>query len=419
MSRSEFEKVAIVGLGYIGLPTAAVLASRGIQVLGIDVNERVVRIVNQGDVHIIEPELDMVVRGSVNSGRLRATITPEPADVFILAVPTPFTAEHGPDLSYVEAAAKSIAGVLEPGNLVILESTSPVGGTEAVAAWLAEARPDLRLPAPGGGGDEVDVHVGHCPERVLPGNVLRELVENDRIVGGLTPRCAERAAAFYSLFVQGRCLTTDARTAELVKLAENSFRDVNIAFANELSLICRRLGIDVWGVIELANHHPRVNILRPGPGVGGHCIAVDPWFIVHSAPEEARMIRTAREVNDDKPRRLTAQIREMAEGLERPRIACLGLSYKPDIDDVRESPSVEIVRQLAASGGAAIDVVEPHLRELPAPLRDLPGVRLVAAEDAVREADVVVLLVGHRAFREIDRSRLAGKRIVDAIGLWR
>jgi UDP-N-acetyl-D-mannosaminuronic acid dehydrogenase len=417
MSRSEFQKVAIVGLGYIGLPTAAVLASRGVQVLGIDVNERVVRIVNQGSVHIIEPELDMVVRGSVNSGRLRATTTPEPADVFVLAVPTPYDPEHGPDLSYVEAAAKSIAGVLAPGNLVILESTSPVGGTEAVAAWLAEARPDLRFP--GGGADEVDVHVGHCPERVLPGNVLRELVENDRIVGGLTPRCAERAAAFYSLFVQGRCLTTDARTAELVKLSENSFRDVNIAFANELSIICERLGVDVWGVIELANHHPRVNILRPGPGVGGHCIAVDPWFIVHSAPEESRLIRTAREVNDDKPARLIARIREAAADLDRPRIACLGLSYKPDIDDLRESPALRVVRELAAAGGAELLVVEPHLREPPEGLRDLDGVRLAGAEEAIRKADVVVMLVGHRAFREIDRSLLAGKRIVDAIGLWR
>src|SRR5690554_1195975 len=299
----DFNTISMVGLGYIGLPTAAVIASRRKKVIGVDVNPTAVETINRGEVHIVEPELDIVVHSAVKEGYLRATLDPEPADAFLIAVPTPFKAEDGkehvPDLKYIESAAKAIAPVLEKGNLVILESTSPVGATERMAEWLAEACPDLVFPQ--AGGEASDIRIAHCPERVLPGHVIRELVSNDRVIGGMTPKCSEAAAELYGLFVEGECVKTTARTAEMAKLTENSFRDVNIAFANELSLICDKLEIDVWELIELANRHPRVSILKPGPGVGGHCIAVDPWFIVSETPEQARLIRTAREVNDGKP----------------------------------------------------------------------------------------------------------------------
>ena len=282
----NFKTISIIGLGYIGLPTAAVFASRKIKVIGVDVNQKTVDTINRGQIHIVEPDLDMVVHAAVTEGYLRATTQPEPADVFLVAVPTPFKGDHEPDLAYIEAASKSIAPVLKRGDLVILESTSPMGATEQMAAWMAESRPDLTFPQ--GHGEDSDIRVAHCPERVLPGHVLRELVQNDRVIGGMTPRCSAAAAALYKIFVRGECVITDARTAEMCKLTENSFRDVNIAFANELSIICDKLGINVWELIKMANRHPRVNILQPGPGVGGHCIAVDPWFIVSAAPEEAR-----------------------------------------------------------------------------------------------------------------------------------
>lgn len=297
----NFDTISVIGLGYIGLPTAAVIASRQKKVIGVDVNEHAVDTINCGDIHIVEPELDIVVRAAVTEGYLKATTKPQPADAFLIAVPTPFFSDsegknHKADLSYIEAASKALAPVLKAGDLVVLESTSPVGATEKMAAWLADARPDLTFPQTH--GESSDIRIAHCPERVLPGHVVRELVENDRVIGGMTPRCSEAAAALYKIFVEGECLVTTARTAEMAKLTENSFRDVNIAFANELSIICEKLGINVWELISLANRHPRVNILQPGAGVGGHCIAVDPWFIVDSCPEEARLIRTAREVND-------------------------------------------------------------------------------------------------------------------------
>jgi UDP-N-acetyl-D-mannosaminuronic acid dehydrogenase len=415
--KPSFSRVSVVGLGYVGLPVAAVLASRGVEVIGVDVNERAVALINQGKAHIIEPDLDIIVNAAVATGKLRAVTRPEPADAFIIAVPTPFTEGHRPDLSYLKAAVDAVAPVLKKGDLVILESTSPVGTTEAMAAQLAALRPDLRFPHIA--ADEADIQVAHSPERVLPGRVLLELVQNDRVVGGLSSRCAERAAALYKLFVTGECLLADARTAELVKLAENSYRDVNIAFANELSLVCDRLGIDVWRVIQLANRHPRVGILKPGPGVGGHCIAVDPWFIVDSAPHETPLIQTARSVNDSKPHHVAEKVRAAVSGLVDPAVACLGLAYKADIDDLRESPAVEVVRLLAGMGLGSLLVVEPHVSELPAPLAGLTGVRLTGLEEALAVARAVVLLADHQPFRVLDRKLLAGKAIIDTRGAWR
>src|SRR5215475_2416032 len=352
--------VCVVGLGYIGLPTAATLASRGVDVIGVDINPRVVDAVNAGQPYFSEPDLDMLLRAATTLRKLRATLQPEAADAFIIAVPTPFHEDRSPNLDYIERAADAIAPVLVTGNVVILESSSPVGTTERLAHRLAHLRPDLRFP-PAQGLERIDVHVAHCPERVLPGRMVRELIENDRIIGGLTEACAEHAEAVYRVFLQGKVLRTDAATAELVKLVENAYRDVNIAFANELSLICDQLGLNVWHVIELANRHPRVSILQPGPGVGGHCIAVDPWFIISSAPERSRLIRTAREVNDGKPQFVVSQIRERAERFKRPVVACLGLSYKPDVDDVRESPAIAIAAQLACAGQDRILVADPNL----------------------------------------------------------
>ncbi len=413
----QFDRVSVIGLGYIGLPTAAVLANRGINVVGVDVAPEVVDRLNRGEVHILEPDLDVLVRAGVNSGHLKTTLTPEPAQVFVIAVPTPFREDRSPDLSFVESACRAIAPVLERGNLVILESTSPVGTTERVAHWLAEARPDLTFPkCP---TDRGDVYLAHCPERVLPGRILRELVENTRIIGGITPGCAAKAEQFYRTFVSGRCILTRARAAELCKLTENAFRDVNIAFANELSLICARLGIDVWEVIELANHHPRVNILQPGPGVGGHCIAVDPWFIVHSAPEEARLIRTAREVNDAKPEWILRRMLDASERFKEPRIACLGLSYKANIDDLRESPALHIVEAFARRRLGEVFVVEPHIPALPPALKEHAHVGLTDLSTAVERADIVVGLVDHEAFKTLDRSALMSKVLIDARGMWR
>ncbi|MBW1465422.1 UDP-N-acetyl-D-mannosaminuronic acid dehydrogenase, partial [Campylobacter jejuni] len=275
---NQFNKVCVIGLGYIGLPTAAIFASRKIKVIGVDINQNIVDIINKGKIHIVEPGLDILVHMVVNDGYLKATTLPEEADAFIIAVPTPFKGDnHEPNLDYIEMASKAIAKVLKKGNLVILESTSPVGTTEQMAKWLAEERSDLSFPHQC--GEVSDIKIAHCPERVLPGQVIRELVENDRIIGGMTQKCAEYAIRLYKIFVQGECIMTNARTAEMTKLTENSFRDLNIAFANELSILCDKLDINVWELIKLANRHPRVNILQPGCGVGGHCIAVDPWFI--------------------------------------------------------------------------------------------------------------------------------------------
>jgi len=413
----NYETICVIGLGYIGLPTAAVIAGRKKKVIGVDVNPKAVDIINRGKIHIMEPDLDVVVHGVVTEGWLRATSSPEPADAFLIAVPTPFKDGKVPDLSYIEAATKAIAPVLEAGNLVILESTSPVGATEQLAAWLAEARPDLTFPQTH--GEASDIRIAHCPERVLPGHVLRELVQNDRVVGGLTPKCSEAAVAFYKIFVEGDCIVTDARTAEMCKLAENSFRDVNIAFANEMSVICEGLGIDVWELINLANRHPRVNILKPGPGVGGHCIAVDPWFIVASAPTEARLVRAAREINDAKPDWVIGQVRAgIGEFLvSNPdktardvTLACLGLTFKPNIDDLRQSPALQIAARLADSHEGRLMLVEPNIESLPDSLK---GHEKVDIEEAIAQADVLVLLVAHDAFRDID-ARLTPKQILFA-----
>jgi len=410
----EFKKISVFGLGYIGLPTAAVIASRGIDVVGIDVSEQAVKTINAGKIHIVEPDLDIVVKAVVSMGKLRATLVPESADAFMIAVPTPFDAEHKPDLSYIEASAKAIGPVLEKGNLVILESTSPVGATEKLAEWLAQARPDLTFPQQH--PDSIDVNIAHCPERVLPGHVLHELVSNDRIIGGLSDECALKAQALYEIFVKGECILTNSRTAELSKLTENAFRDVNIAFANELSMICDHLKINPWNLITLANRHPRVNILSPGPGVGGHCIAVDPWFIVDSAPEQAKLIKTARLVNDAKPHHVLNKIKAVADQFKRPVVLCMGLAFKADIDDLRESPAVEIVEALVAENVGTILAVEPNIKALPEQLA-AKGVELVGLEEGLERANVLLVLVGHKPFKLLRQEHFMSKAMVDTCGL--
>ena len=416
----DFKRISVIGLGYIGLPTAAVFASRGIEVIGVDVNQKAVDTINQGNIHIVEPDLDIVVRSVVSMGKLRATTTPEAAQAFLIAVPTPFIFnkeqgdDHEPDLSYIEKAAKAIAPVLDKGNLVILESTSPVGATEQMAAWLAAARPDLTFPQQA--GEQADIQVAHCPERVLPGHVLRELVSNDRVIGGMTPNCSAKAVALYKTFVMGECVVTNARTAEMAKLTENSFRDVNIAFANELSMICDKLKINVWELIKLANRHPRVNILSPGPGVGGHCIAVDPWFIVNSCPNEAKLIHQARLVNDFKPHYVIEKITCAADQFKKPVIACLGLAFKADIDDLRESPALDIVKHLAEQGVGRILAVEPNIQQLPTKLATA-GVELATLEQALEQANVVVVLVDHKQFKSCDKSLFLSKVMIDTRGI--
>ena len=417
----KFETISVIGLGYIGLPTAAVFASRKVRVIGVDVNPIAVETIARGDVHIVEPDLDMVVHAAVKGGFLCATLIPEPADAFLIAVPTPFSEGYKPDLSYVEQACKSIAPVLRSGNLVVLESTSPVGSTERVAEWLAELRPDLSFPQQV--GESSDIRIAHCPERVLPGKVLRELVENNRIIGGMTPACSKAAMQLYRVFVRGECVMTDARTAEMCKLAENSYRDVNIAFANELASICDKLSINSWELIGLANLHPRVNILQPGPGVGGHCIAIDPWFIVDAAPQEARLIRQARQINDEKPGQVMVRVdraiavwRDRHPGLEA-KVACLGLSYKADIDDVRASPAITIANGLAGLYPGAVLAVEPNLQEAP---NELDGsVQFVELAYALDKADILVLLVTHKEFLEVREPSIANKVILDTCGAWK
>ena len=400
----SFKKVSVIGLGYIGLPTAAMFASRQIEVVGVDVNQAAVDIINQGKIHIVEPDLDIVVSAAVTEGFLKATTKPEAADAFIIAVPTPFKEGNKPDLKYIKAACDAIAPVLSVGNLIILESTSPVGATEQMAQWLADARPDLSFPQ--SAGEQADVNVSHCPERVLPGQVMRELIDNARIIGGMTPKCAERSVDLYRSFVKGECITTDARTAEMAKLTENSFRDVNIAFANELSVICDKLDIDVWELIKLSNLHPRVNILQPGCGVGGHCIAVDPWFIVDSAPEESRLIHTARVVNDDKPLwvidKVKAAVLDVAsnsgKSISDISVACFGLAFKANIDDLRESPALKIFKRLNDEEAFNCVAVEPNIHELP---DSLSGANLTTVEDAITTADICLLLVAHDEFLQL------------------
>jgi UDP-N-acetyl-D-mannosaminuronic acid dehydrogenase len=414
----SFQKVSVIGLGYIGLPTAAVLASRGINVIGVDVNQAAVDTINAGNIHIVEPDLDIVVRSVVTTGNLIAKTTPEASDAFMVAVPTPFKhnddGSHKPDLSYIESAAKSIAPFLEKGNLVVLESTSPVGTTEQLAEWLAQIRPDLSFPQDV--GDSADINIAHCPERVLPGYVLQELVSNDRVIGGMSKTCSEKAVALYEKFVRGECIVTSARTAEMAKLTENSFRDVNIAFANELSTICDKLKINVWELIKLANRHPRVTILNPGPGVGGHCIAVDPWFIVDSCPDEAKIIKQARLTNDAKPYYVIDQIVHAADEFKRPVIACLGLAFKADIDDLRESPALQIVKELASKNIGNILAVEPNIKSLPEDVVHA-GVELSTLSNALEKANVVVILVDHKEFKAADKIQFATKVVIDTRGI--
>lgn len=421
-----FQIISMIGLGYIGLPTATLFASRQKKVIGVDVSQRVVDTVNQGKIHIIEPDLDMLVHAAVTAGFLRATIKPEPSDAFLIAVPTPFMDGHKPDLRYIESAAKSIAIVLKKGDLVILESTSPVGTTEKMAAWLAEARPDLTFPQHL--GDDADVQVAHCPERVLPGKVVLELVENDRVIGGMTKKATAMAMSLYKIFVKGELVATDARTAEMCKLTENSFRDVNIAFANELSMICDKLDINVWELIQLANRHPRVGILQPGAGVGGHCIAVDPWFIVDSAPQESRIIRTAREVNDHKPQwileKVKAAITDVLSShpkktISQVKVACLGLAFKPDIDDLRESPALAIAHQVSKLGCQTL-VVEPNVDSGDEHV-DLGDLKLSSVESCLTVdnggADIICILVKHRQFVELTSTIKQHPKVIDAVGL--
>jgi len=413
---TEFNKICVLGLGYVGLPTAAIFASHGVQVIGVDINEITVETINQGKIHIVEPGLDIMVNGAVSTGKLVADPQPQPADAYIIAVPTPFKNANKPDLSFVEAAARSIAPVLAKGALVILESTSPIGTTEKVCRWLAEERDDLSFPHVA--HDNADVQVSHSPERVLPGNVLVELVNNDRVVGGISPYCATRTRRLYKIAVEGECLLTTAATAEFIKLSENAYRDVNIAFANELSIVADKVGINVWQAIELANHHPRVNILQPGPGVGGHCIAVDPWFIVDSAPDDTPLIQSAREVNDGKPDHIVRKILATAEKNGATTIACLGLAYKANIDDMRESPAVTITATLTERFDGEVLVVEPNIKILPSALADTKGLTLCDLDHALNKSQVIALLVDHQEFQELDRTRLEDKAVVDTRGIW-
>lgn len=411
----EIKTVSVIGMGYIGLPTCAIFASRGLHVVGVDVNQTVVDKVNRGEIHIVEPDLDGLIQKVVANGQLRAFTAPQPADAHVIAVPTPITDEMKPDISYVLAAAESVAPVLKAGDLVVLESTSPVGTTRRMAALLAELRPDLKFPHEH--GEAADVHVAYSPERVLPGKVLTELVNNDRSVGGLSKKSTARAVALYSSFVAGDLFMTSAESAELVKLTENAFRDVNIAFANEMAAVCQDLGLNVWEVIELANRHPRVNILQPGPGVGGHCIAVDPYFIIDAAPDSTQLMSASRKINAARPHTVVGDIAALLEPGKPQTVACLGLSFKPNIDDVRESPAVEVVKLLSELEGIKIVAAEPHIDALPAELQG-KGIVFTDALSAIDRADIVVLLVDHRQFGLIDPEALADKKLVDTRGLW-
>jgi UDP-N-acetyl-D-mannosaminuronic acid dehydrogenase len=421
----SFNTISVIGLGYIGLPTAAMFASKEKKVIGVDVSQHAVDIINTGKVHIVEPELAVMVKKAVDGGFLKATTTPEPADAFLIAVPTPFLpikdqdSTPEPDLSYIESAAKAVAKVLKKGDLVILESTSPVGATEQMSAWLAEERSDLSFPQTH--GEDSDIRIAHCPERVLPGHVVRELVENDRVIGGMTNKCSEASIEVYKTFVEGDCVVTNARTAEMTKLTENASRDVSIAFANELSVICDKLDVDVWELIDLANRHPRVNILQPGPGVGGHCIAVDPWFIVSQVPEEARLIKEARKINDEKPawvvERVKSRIADFLQDNPEKRItditiACYGLAFKANIDDLRESPALAIAQELTRMHSGSTLSVEPNICQLPPNISDI---NLKKYDYAIKTADIHIMLVDHKLFKE---NKMLDKIVIDFKGVW-
>ena len=417
MRGENLPQVSVIGLGYIGLPTAAIIARSGMAVHGVDVSQAVVDTINRGEIHIEEVDLDGLVQGVVQRGLLRAGTEVQPADVFVIAVPTPFHKDgaHTPDISYVLGAAENVAGVIKPGDCVILESTSPVGTTEAMRDMIASRRPDLKVPGLCEGTP--DIAIAYCPERVLPGHILKELIENDRSIGGITPRCARKALAFYKRFVRGTCVTTDAKSAEMTKLVENAYRDVNIAFANELSIVADAMGLDVWEVIKLANRHPRVNILTPGPGVGGHCIAVDPWFIVHGAPHETPLIRTARGVNDGKIHHVIARAAALVEANPQAKVACLGLAFKANIDDFRESPARLVAATLARRFGERIHIVEPYAAELPREFEGT-GAKQIDIDTALEECEAMIVLVDHDVFRSVPLAERAGKAVYDTRGIW-
>ncbi|MDL2264883.1 UDP-N-acetyl-D-mannosamine dehydrogenase [Parabacteroides sp. OttesenSCG-928-G21] len=398
-------KAVFVGLGYVGLPTAALVASRGISVTGVDVNPEVVDTINNGEIHIVEPELGQLVKRVVAEGTLKASLKPEEADAFFIVVPTPFKQNHRADISYVESAALSVVPFLREGNLFVIESTSPVMTTERIAELIYKKRPELK--------DKI--YIAYCPERVLPGNALYELENNDRVIGGINPESAQKAMAFYKQFVNGELLPTNARTAEMCKLTENSSRDVQIAFANELSMICDRAGVNVWDLIALANHHPRVNILNPGSGVGGHCIAVDPWFIVSEFPEQAQIIKRARETNDYKSdwcaNSILKACREFEERTNRePIVACMGLAFKPDIDDLRESPSKYITSRIISESRAEVLVVEPNVETH-------KSFNLTDYKEAYEKADIIAFLVAHKEFKALAYNK--EKKILDFCGIFK
>jgi len=412
------KNICVFGLGYIGLPTAAMFAHHGANVIGVDVNQHAVNTINQGKIHIVEPGLEAIVKQAVDKGNLKASLTPVHSDAYLIAVPTPFKGDdHEPDLSYIQAVSKALAPLLQKGDVVILESTSPVGATEKMVEWLAEERADLSFPKYHEPDNEADIFVAYCPERVLPGKVVEELISNDRIIGGMTKESTRKAQEVYRIFVEGDLLATNSRTAEMAKLTENASRDVSIAFANELSIISDKLDINVWELIELANHHPRVNILQPGAGVGGHCIAVDPWFIVNQNPDEAKIIRAAREINDSKPDwvvdKVNIEINKLkTEGIKKPIVALLGLAFKPDIDDLRESPAVHIAREMLDTNSAEVLLVEPNISELP---KSLTAGQLISLEQALEQADIIAVLVGHSQFKAVSISD--DKPVVDAVGI--
>lgn len=411
--------VAFVGLGYIGLPTAVVMANAGVNVIGVDVNEENVERINRGEVTIVEPGLEEALTKAIASGNFRATTDQVHADCYIIAVPTPFNDDHSIDMKYIYSAAEAIAPKLEGGELIVLESTSPPQTTHRMAARILERRPDLVADRTPGESDKPVIYFAHCPERILPGHAMEELRTNDRIIGGQTETAIRKATEVYASFCEGKLLPTDDVTAEMAKLTENSFRDVNIAFANELSLITDKLGINVWKLIELANHHPRVNILQPGPGVGGHCIAVDPWFIVAADPENSKLIHTARLVNDGKPSWVIEQVKQAISGKADQKVAVLGLAFKADIDDLRESPALDITVRLAEEmEDARLFAVEPNISELPKRLRGFENIELTTVDEALQQADTVLLLVDHKEFKDIPREHLLGKSVIDTKGLW-
>lgn len=413
------DSLAFVGLGYIGLPTAVVLAQSGMKVVGVDVSQERVNLINAGTSPIVEPGLEQALNTTLESGQFHAQTEMPETNAYVVAVPTPFADNYEVDTSFIFSAADAIAPMLSEGALVVLESTSPPGTTRRMAERIIEKRPDLTIDGDPNPEGKPVVFFAHCPERILPGKALEELRTNDRIIGGMSPRATELATQVYGSFCDGELLPTDDVTAEMAKLTENSFRDVNIAFANELSIIADKLGVDVWELIELANHHPRVNILQPGPGVGGHCIAVDPWFIVSSDPENSRIIRTAREINDGKPKWVLSKVQEAVQHSPEATIAVLGLAFKANIDDLRESPSLKIATEIAETlPQNRIFAVEPNVSELPHALAQHDNVKLVSVDTAVDEADVVVLLVDHDEFVDLWSPSLSAKTVIDTKGLW-